>query len=46
MLTLEELDDDKILEALEKTPVFKREGDFNPRAYQADVPRRPTTLFD
>ncbi|HHU25827.1 MAG TPA: cell division protein FtsZ [Bacteroidales bacterium] len=45
VLTLEELDDDKILEALEKTPVFKRERDFNPRAYQAETPRRPMTLF-
>lgn len=44
-MTLEELDDDKILEALEKTPVFKRERDFNPRAYQAETPRRPMTLF-
>ena len=31
VLTLDELDDDKILEALEKNPVFKRERSFDPR---------------
>src|SRR5690554_7597463 len=31
ILTLDELDDDKILEAMEKNPVFKRERTFNPR---------------
>ena len=45
MLTLEELDDDKILEALEKTPVFKRDVTLTP------VPIRQTyyaglQLFD
>jgi cell division protein FtsZ len=31
ILTLEEMDDDKIIEALENAPVFKREVGFNPR---------------
>lgn len=46
ILTMDELDDDKVLEALEKTPVFKRDRDFNPRA-AANVENRAstTTLF-
>lgn len=46
VLTIEELDDDKVLEALEKTPVFKREPDFNPRAFKNDIQQQSTTLFD
>ena len=47
VLTVEELDDDKVLEALEKNPVFKRERDFNPRVYQSsEAPPRSSTLFD
>ena len=46
VLTLEELDDDKIIEVLEKTPVFKREADFNPRAFQSEVHTQSTSLFD
>ncbi len=46
ILTVEELDDDRVLEALDKTPVFKRARDFNPRTYQTDAPRRSLTLFD
>ncbi len=46
VLTAEELDDDRVLEALEKNPVFKRERDFNPRVYQSDTPRQSSTLFD
>ena len=34
VLSLEELDDDKILEALEVIPVFKRDRDFDPRAFR------------
>ncbi len=45
VLTIEELDDDKVLEALEKKPVFKRERSFNPRTYHADV-QQSTSLFD
>lgn len=46
ILTLEELDDDKILEAMEKNPVFKRERTFNPRTYHSDKLQQSTTLFD
>lgn len=46
VLTVEELDDDKVLEALEKNPVFKRDRNFNPRAHQVDAPRPSSTLFD
>ena len=46
VLTIEELDDDKVLETLEKTPVFKREVNFNPRAFQTDVHPQSTSLFD
>ena len=45
VLTLDEMDDDKIIEAMEKTAVFKRVGDFNPRTYQSDG-HAATTLFD
>ncbi|MDR1742598.1 MAG: cell division protein FtsZ [Dysgonamonadaceae bacterium] len=46
VLTLEEMDDDKIIEALEKTPVFKRESDFNPRAYHNEERTKQASLFD
>lgn len=45
ILTMDELDDDKVLEALEKTPVFKRDRDFNPRAAATTESRASTTLF-
>ena len=46
VLTVEELDDDKILEALEKNPVFKRDRSFNPRTYHTDIQQQSSTLFD
>ena len=47
VLTIDELDDDKVLEALEKTPVFKRESDFNPRIFSSDVQQQQSSsLFD
>ncbi|MBF6626891.1 MAG: cell division protein FtsZ [Proteiniphilum sp.] len=46
VLTIDELDDDKVLEALEKTPVFKRASDFNPRVFKSDIPQQSTSLFD
>lgn len=46
VLTIDELDDDKVLEALEKTPVFKREPDFNPRIFKTDAPQSSGSLFD
>ena len=45
VLTLEELDDDKILEALEKTPVFKRDREFDPRAFSSEGGMQAKTLF-
>lgn len=46
ILTMDELDDDKVLEALEKTPVFKRDRDFNPRAYRVESKVASGSLFD
>lgn len=47
VLTIDELDDDKVLEALEKTPVFKRESTFNPRIFSSDVQQQQSSsLFD
>lgn len=47
VLTIDELDNDKIIEALEKTPVFKRERDFNPRAaHNESQTQSYSSLFD
>lgn len=46
VLTIEELDNDKILEALEKNPVFKREPGFNPRSYSTETQTQSSSLFD
>ena len=46
VLTLEELNDDKIIEALEKNPVFKRTSDFNPREYRNETSTPSSSLFD
>ncbi|SCD19346.1 Cell division protein FtsZ [Proteiniphilum saccharofermentans] len=47
VLTIDELDDDKVLEALEKTPVFKRESNFNPRIFSTEVQQQQSSsLFD
>jgi cell division protein FtsZ len=46
VLSMDELDDDKIIEALERTPVFKRERDFNPRTYFAEPHSPSNSLFD
>lgn len=47
VLTVEEMDDDKILDALDKTPVFKRDNNFNPRLFQPEGQNpQPTSLFD
>ena len=45
VLTFEEMDDDKIIEALEKTAVFKRARDFNPRV-QHNEGHVSSSLFD
>lgn len=46
VLTLEELNNDKIIEALEKNPVFKRTRDFNPLEYRSESSAPATSLFD
>jgi cell division protein FtsZ len=46
ILALDELDDDKVIEALERVPVFKRDRDFNPRTYLAEQHAPSNSLFD
>lgn len=46
VLNMDELDDDKILEALERVAVFKRDKDFNPRTYHSEIQGQSHTLFD
>lgn len=46
ILSVEELDDDRIVEALENTPVFKRGEDFNPNDYKPDGNKKSTDLFN
>lgn len=45
ILSPEELDDDRIIEALEHVPVYKRGEDFNPRDYRHEA-KRSTDLFN
>jgi len=45
ILSLEELDDDKILEALEVVAVFKRDRDFDPRVFRSESGAHATSLF-
>lgn len=45
VLATEELDDDRIVEAMENTPVFKRGENFNPHDYKPE-PKRQTDLFN
>lgn len=46
ILSTEELDDDKIIEALENTPVFKRDETFNPSEYKPDSKQSAKGLFN
>lgn len=46
VLTLEELNDDKIIEALEKNPVFKRTREFDPREFRSESAAQSSSLFD
>lgn len=46
ILSTEELDDDKIVDALENTPVFKRDEKFNPQEYKAENKPTSGNLFD
>lgn len=45
VLSSEELDDDRIVDALENTPVFKRDDKFNPSEYKPDN-KKPGGLFN
>ena len=40
ILSAEELDDDKIVDALENTPVFKRDEKFNPSEYKSETKKQ------
>ena len=44
ILSPEEMDDDKIIEALENTPLLKRGENFNPKEYKPEA-RRSSDLF-
>lgn len=46
VLSLEELNDDKIIEALEKNPVFKRTREFDPRNFKNETSAPSSTLFE
>lgn len=46
VLSLEELNDDKIIEALEKNPVFKRMREFDPRDFRSESSAPSSSLFD
>jgi cell division protein FtsZ len=45
ILSTEELDDDKIIDALENTPVFKRDEKFNPSEYKPEQ-KKQNGLFN
>ena len=40
ILSIEELDNDKIIDALENTPVFKRDEKFNPSEYKPEMKKQ------
>lgn len=46
ILSTEELDDDRIVEALENTPVFKRDDKFNPSEYKPEHKSTSGGLFN
>lgn len=46
ILSTEELDDDKVIDALENTPVFKRDEKFNPHDYKPDAAKLSNNLFN
>lgn len=45
ILSTEELDDDRIVDALENTPVFKRDEKFNPSEYKPET-KKASGLFN
>lgn len=46
VLTTDELDDDKIVEAMERIAVFKRDRDFDPRVFHTERHIPSSSLFD
>lgn len=46
ILSVEELDDDKIVDAIENTPVFKRDDKFNPNEYKPEQKHGSGGLFN
>lgn len=46
ILSVDELDDDRIIDALENTPVFKRDESFNPSEYKANKHAGSNNLFN
>jgi len=45
VLSMEDLDDDKVIEAIENTPILSRGEDFNPKEYKPQQ-NKPTSLFN
>jgi len=46
ILSSEELDEDKIIDAMENTPVFKRDEHFNPNEYNQPEQKKSNDLFN
>ncbi|NDW18167.1 cell division protein FtsZ [Dysgonomonas sp. 216] len=46
ILSEDDLDDDKVIEALEKTPMMKRGENFNPHDYQSNSKKSTGNLFE
>ncbi|NDW10865.1 cell division protein FtsZ [Dysgonomonas sp. 520] len=46
VLSTEEMDDDKIVDALENTPVYKRDESFNPAEYKPESKKSSSNLFE
>lgn len=46
ILSTEELDDDKVIDAMENTPVFKRDESFNPHDYSQPEQKKSSDLFN
>lgn len=42
----EQLDDDRIIEAVENTPIMQRGADFNPTTYKLDTKKTSSDLFE
>lgn len=46
ILSTEELDDDRIIEGIENTPMLKRGENFDPKDYKPESSARPSGLFN